>query len=164
VKPLPRSKSAAIQQSKKQTKDAQKDIFKKSPRYLQLSSVDPSLLSGNFLKLVNSLPKRHTVVLFQLRASHAPLNKHLYRIKRSPTPNCSNCNSGRHETTPHLLLDCPKFKLQRAWLRGKVKDKARNLSALLNDPKCIKHTLAFLQATERLTQTFGNINPPKDAV
>jgi hypothetical protein len=68
----------------------------------------------------------------------------------------------RQVTTPHLLLNCPQFEQQHTWLRGKIKDKARNLSALLNDPKYIKHTLAFLQATGRLTQTFGNINSPKN--
>ncbi|KAI9573119.1 hypothetical protein HD554DRAFT_1992212, partial [Boletus coccyginus] len=100
-----------------------------------------------FLKLTNELPKRHVAALFQLRTGHAPLNKHLFRIKMAPSPNCTYCNTGHHETVPHLLLDCHHFEPQRSWLRGKIKDKARNLSALLNDPKCVKHTLSFLQAT-----------------
>lgn len=60
------------------------------------------------------------------------------------------------------MLDCPHFNAQCSWLRGKLGDKAKELTSLFADPKYTKHTLNYIHATRRLESTFGDLTPPKN--
>ncbi|KAG2040391.1 hypothetical protein BDR03DRAFT_858064, partial [Suillus americanus] len=40
--------------------------------------------------------------LFQLRTGHVPLNKHLFRISKSPSPICSACHQ-KEESVYHFM-------------------------------------------------------------
>ena len=65
-------------------------------RLQRLNSLVPS---GNFTDLTDPLPRRHASALIQLHTSHAPLNHHLARIGKSPSPSCPNCHQGSDEET-----------------------------------------------------------------
>ena len=116
-------------------------------------------LPGNFLKLVDDLPKRHAAILFQLRTGHVPLNKHLHRISKVDSPKCPHCPNAT-ETVLHYLLECPKYTNARHCLRRALHRKARSLPSLLADPKCTKPVLAFIHATSCFQTTHGDLSPP----
>ncbi|KAH7903834.1 hypothetical protein BJ138DRAFT_972908, partial [Hygrophoropsis aurantiaca] len=98
--------------------------------------------------------------LFQLRTNHVPLNKHLFSIKGTAeepsSPLCPQCHLNE-ETVPHYLFACPAFRKQREALRRAIGRKAANLSALLNDPKCMPFLFKFIASTKRFENTFGNV-------
>ncbi|KAH7915844.1 hypothetical protein BJ138DRAFT_994581, partial [Hygrophoropsis aurantiaca] len=131
-----------------------------SPRYLHISRIDPSTPSNKFAKLVNSLPRRHASLLFQLRSNHAPLNKHLFRIKGTAdepeTPLCPACKE-KEETVHHYILACPSHRPARDAMNRALPWGKKNLPSLLSDPKCTRPLMKYIAATKRFEQTFGNV-------
>ena len=117
--------------------------------------------SNHYLKLVDDLPKRHAVILFQLHTGHVPLNKHLHRIQKLETPKCAHCQ-GRDETVLHYLLECPEYSEPRKQLKRALHRKVQNIAALLADTKCTKETLIFVHATRHFKLTHGNLDPPQE--
>jgi ribonuclease HI len=89
--PLPHSKSARIQAFNDKLKMEMQNAWQKSPRYTRMKRTDPSAPSNNFLKLTANLPRKLTSILTQLRTGHAPLAKHLHRIKKADSPLCPAC-------------------------------------------------------------------------
>ena len=156
---LPTSKSAVARTFASQTKALKKKIFESSPRAPSSHKIDPTLPSGNFLELVDDLPKRHAAILFQLRTGHVPLNKHLHCISKVDSPKCPHCPNAT-KTVLHYLLECPKYADARHRLRHALHRKARSLPSLLADPKCTKPVLAFIHATSRFQTTHGDLSPP----
>jgi hypothetical protein len=158
---LPISKSALKQQFQGEIRTEAAAIMKNSPRYARLHEIDESAPSKHFSKLVEKLPRRHSSLIFQLRTGHAPLNKHLHRIKKAPSPTCQQCHR-REETVHHFLLACPKYARHRLALQHEIGPQASHLKNLLNNQKCIKPLLRFIASTRRLEQTFGDVTPPAD--
>ena len=158
---LPISKSAKKQTFTAANNALHQRIFQSSPRALSTGQIDPTLPSPKFLKLIDELPKRHASIVFQLRTAHAPLNKHLHKIGKAESPHCPHCPN-RPETTLHFLLECPHYESPRAQLRRKLHRKARNISCLLAEGACIKHTLKYIHDTQRFQKTHGDLSPPPD--
>jgi hypothetical protein len=158
---LPHSKSVAKQDLNETLKTMKQDIFEKSKRAEYAHEIDRSLPSPAFLKLTQDDGKRHTAILFQLRAGHAPLNHHLHRITKAPSPNCNYCKTGK-ETIFHFMMECPYFRTQCTWLRRVTPSGALDLSALLSNPKVVWYTFKFLHATRHFEKTHGNLEPPKE--
>ena len=75
------------------------------------------------MKLTKLVNKKHTAVYTQLRTGHIPLNKHLFRFKRSDTDICLQCDSNCPETVHHYFFDCPKYVRERHTLRIKLGQK-----------------------------------------
>ncbi|KAG2117577.1 hypothetical protein DEU56DRAFT_717063, partial [Suillus clintonianus] len=61
--------------------------------------------------------------LFQLRTGHAPLNKHLFRIAKVPSPICQQCHR-KEETVHHFLIACPAYTQQRLTLQNEIGPRA----------------------------------------
>ncbi|KAG2157033.1 hypothetical protein DEU56DRAFT_717059, partial [Suillus clintonianus] len=116
--------------------------------------------SKHFATLIARLPRRHSSLIFQLRTGHAPLNKHLNRISKAPSPKCPRCT--RNETTHHFLIACPAYARHRIVLVDEIGTRAHELKYLLNHPDCIKPTLKFIAKTRRLETIFGDVTPPPD--
>lgn len=91
IKPLPHSKSALKQQRYDQLKNEGRTIMLDSPRYPLLKKIDDGTPSNRFQKLIAGLPRNQASLLMQLRTGHAPLNKHLHRIKSADSPLCPAC-------------------------------------------------------------------------
>jgi ribonuclease HI len=66
-------------------------LLKKSPRFSKLARIDPSILSKKFRDLVDGLNRRQQSILVQLRTGHTPLQSHLHKIQRAPSPTCPAC-------------------------------------------------------------------------
>ncbi|KAJ6561096.1 hypothetical protein DFH09DRAFT_829095, partial [Mycena vulgaris] len=110
---LPFGKSALALTHHRLLETTAKKQFSVSRRYPRIKLIDPTLPSNRFLKLTASLPRKHAALLFQLRAQHAPLSKHLHRLKKSPTPLCLCCGTV-DETVDHFLHFCPAHAAARS--------------------------------------------------
>lgn len=154
--PLPLSVSAIKQTHKADLVKQWKDNWSKSTRFERLTAIDPKIADCSFVKLARGLPKPCASILTQLRTRHIPLNAHLHRIGKRDLPDCKYC-VGVKETTHHYLLDCPRYANQRHTLRRKLGRKANSMTYLLSNPKATKHLIRFVDDTERLRETFGDL-------
>ncbi|KAG2046294.1 hypothetical protein BDR06DRAFT_899460, partial [Suillus hirtellus] len=91
---------------------------------------------------------------------HIPLNKHLHRISKAPSPLCPSCRE-RDESVHHYLLACPTYTRQRSAMRAELGPKAHQLKNLLNDNKCTKSLFKFIARTRHLLSSFGDVTPPE---
>lgn len=133
---LPDSISALKQWHQTKLKTMWSETWKKSPRYVRSSTIDPSMPSNNYIKLVATLSRRQTSILTQLRTNHAPLNQHLHRIGKSQSPHCLTCPD-KDETVMHYLLDFTQYVRERHILSNALRRKADSLSFLLNSETAI---------------------------
>ncbi|GFR57948.1 hypothetical protein ElyMa_001757600 [Elysia marginata] len=69
----------------------------------------PRCLSRCHKDSINSLERRDQVIIFRLRAHHAPVNAHLNRIQPMTFPVCHFCDAP-YETTTHLLFQCTSLQ------------------------------------------------------
>jgi len=92
---------------------------------------------------------------FQLKLGHGFLKSHLHRIGVTQS---NRCLCGKKETPKHLLLECPRYRTQRAVLEEKIRNQIRvkelNLPLLLHTKVGIESTLAFLKETKICTRTW----------
>ncbi|KIK42491.1 hypothetical protein CY34DRAFT_83463 [Suillus luteus UH-Slu-Lm8-n1] len=125
-----------------------------------MRTIDPSTPSSHFSNLIKDFPRRHCSLLFQLRTGHAPLNKHLHCISKSPTAQCLQCNE--HEgTVKHFLLVCLCYAQQCAALCQEAGTGMSQLCQLLNNEDFIKPLFCYIARTRRLEQMFGDVSPSK---
>ncbi|KAF5364572.1 hypothetical protein D9758_005527 [Tetrapyrgos nigripes] len=93
---LPASVSALKQQFHASLIERWEKDFTKSRRLQRFSAYEPRGVRSHFIHLTDKLSRRQTSILVQLHTGHVPLNSHLYRISRSETPNCPNCELSGH--------------------------------------------------------------------
>ena len=160
---LPISISAIKKGISKDIKMQTKAWWSSSPRFTKMNAIDPSLPSDEFLKILSSLNRRQTSLLTQLRTGHAPLNKHLHTIQKSPTPNCPQptCASAI-EDIHHLIFTCPRYIHARYHLTRYIGRKDFTLSNLLANKDTIDHTLTYLNSIGRFKNIFGDIAPVQE--
>ncbi|KAH9939718.1 uncharacterized protein BXZ73DRAFT_36246, partial [Epithele typhae] len=89
--------------------------------------------------------------LIQLRSGHAPLNAHLFRIKRADSALCPACKFAP-ETVLHYLILCPRWDSLRARHLSPCGRAARKVSALLSDSSLFPALFKFITATGRLSR------------
>ena len=76
--------------------------WKDSPRARLLDSIDNTAL---LKKYITGLDRRQASILFQLQTGHIGLNQHLFRIRKSDTPVCPNCQELLVvESVKHFIL------------------------------------------------------------
>lgn len=148
---LPNSLSAVRQEFNALTKREWKKQWTDSKRYDKLNRLDPKLPSKAFLTLIKDLPKAVSSLLIQLRTGHIGLNKHLFRINRSESPNCEHC-PGTSELVHHYLMECPRYIHQRHRLRRALRREANDMAFLLNNSRAIPHLVDFINSTKRLVK------------
>jgi len=133
--------------------------WKGSPRYQRISRIDSSLPSSRFLQLTCPLSRQQASLLLQLRTGHVPLNKHLHRIGKAPSPMCPECRV-EEESVLHFLLTCPTQTRRRlrAPLENAMGRDARNLGWILTNPKALPHLFKYIQGTRRLSMVFKEVD------
>ncbi|KAG2035757.1 hypothetical protein BDR03DRAFT_867388, partial [Suillus americanus] len=98
--------------------------------------------------------------LIQLCPGHIPLNKHLHRISRLPSPTHPACEE-REESVHHFLIACPAYARQRSIMKAELGMCANSLKGLLNKGKSIKAVLKYIARMKHLKNTFGDVSPLK---
>lgn len=157
---LPISKLAVKQCGYVAMKQEAKEVFELSPRHSMIKKIHNSAPSNKFQKLIFELPHHHASLLMQLRTGHAPLNKHLTKIKVADSPMCPACEQ-REETVHHYILMCEEYRTQRDALRARTTARMLNLCALLNHPKHVPHLFHYIAETRRLDNNFGDVTLPE---
>ncbi|KAG2065251.1 hypothetical protein BDR04DRAFT_1033291 [Suillus decipiens] len=122
-----------------------------------MTTIDPDILNRSFIKLTKFLPRRATSLLIGLRTGHIPLNRHLHRIKKADTPYCPHCPRIT-ETVHHLLIDCQHYAHARQALFNALGRNASSIQYLLSDQDATQDLVLFINATERLKATYGEIS------
>jgi ribonuclease HI len=156
---LPYSISALKQAQRQESSERWAHLWKNSPRYESTTNLDPSILTGSFISLVQHLPKRHISLMIWLHTWHISLNKHLHRIRKSPTPDCPHC-VGTEESIQHFLLSCPQYARERHILTNTLGRRALSIPFLLSNQKANAPLIRFINSTSRLKPTFGDVPPP----
>ncbi|EJD43310.1 hypothetical protein AURDEDRAFT_34350, partial [Auricularia subglabra TFB-10046 SS5] len=85
----------------------------------------------------------------QLRIGHAPLNRHLHRIKRHDHPTCDACGTAPESALSGGLLECPQYRSQRERMRHSLGRGYERLDALLSTATGITAVLKYIAATGR---------------
>ena len=156
-KPLPMSLSMLQQESKSRTQCCWAQHWKTSPHCHHIGGIDKSVLSKNWMKLINPLSHKQASIIMQLCISHIGLNKHLHHIKHSNTPYCSNCDENAIKDTHHFLFDCTGYQHERSILHRKLHRCMHDLSYLLMNPAATLPLLKYIHSTGCLKQTFGAV-------
>ena len=154
--PLPQSKPARIQAFNEKLKVIMKKAWAKSPRFDRMKITDPTAPSNNFLKLTVKLPRKLTSILAQLWTGHAPLAKHLHRIKKVDSPMCPACLQGP-ETVQHFMLYCPAHQAARQILRNRTGGRAIKLAELFTSAKSLRALFCFIADTGRFHSNLDRI-------
>ncbi|KAG2036498.1 hypothetical protein BDR03DRAFT_866086, partial [Suillus americanus] len=157
---LPLSILALIAAHKESTHARWGRLWHKSPRYNHINRIDPKILKCSFIKLTADFPKQLTGLYMALCLQHIPLNLHLNHISKAPSPHCPHCPATK-ETTPHFLIDCPKYHHKCHVLICSLGRKASSLPFLLSDSNATPHLVCFVNMTRRLRQTFGEVPLPR---
>jgi len=154
---LPRNVVSVRKTFKQQTMGRVRHLWTLSPRYRRLRNVDTDCQRPiTYQKLILPLSRMHSSILVQLRTQHVPLNVHLHRIKKIPSPSCPNCGHPS-ETVQHFLLRCPAYRNARSRLANKLGREAYHLAPLLSKKKCLPALMTFIRETGRLRHVFANI-------
>ena len=146
--PLPHSISALKQAHNERLKKLWRKEWTSSPHFHHMSSIDPSLPSKSFMKLIGGLQKRQAGLYTQLRTGHAPLNKHLHRFKRSDTPNCLQCGDTTPETVHHFLFTCPRYDREKFIMERDVGRKVYHTAYLLSNANAKTRLLRYINETK----------------
>ena len=158
---LPISTSALKQEHRKDLKKKWQKTWEKSKRHAHIATIDSMTPSKKYLKATRFMPKSRSGVIFQLRSGHIALNKHLYRIKRSDTPNCLQCDSAILESVHHFLFECPRYERERHILHCEVGRAASSTVDLLGTGEAVSEMLKFVKSTGRLSLKQGEVQPPQ---
>jgi hypothetical protein len=159
---LPMNKSAVRQDFLRGLHEDWKDIWSLSPRYTRIYAIDTSLPSSKFLELVDGCTRSQASLLMQLRTGRIALNRHLYKLSKIATPQCPHCPQ-EEETVRHVLFDCPSYRSARVQLRRSLRRRAHDLGFILSDRSARKPLFAFIHATGRFRNVYGDeLLPAKD--
>jgi ribonuclease HI len=132
--------------------------WRKCPQRERLAKFDARPPSKYVQKFYANLNRPDSSLVTQLRSGHIPLASYLHRIKAIDSGLCPRCQVP--ETVDHYLTKCERFSDQRSSLRKSIGRRPMCLSTLLGIPKMMKHTLAFVHATNRFPHLSRNhINP-----
>lgn len=135
--------------------------MRESPHNTHLQSIDQTAPSKNFAKRIADLPRKHRMLIFQLRTGHVALNKYLHHIAKVPSATCQECHA-HEETVHHFLLVCPRYARQRNTLSLEVGPHQLQVKYLLCHSKGIRATLKYIACTKRMEQVFGDVTPPEE--
>ena len=131
--------------------------LQKAPQWRKLHHINPSIPSKRYHMIADSLPRKNTSLLIQLRTGHALLNQHLFNMKLADTPICPACQDA-HEKVHHYLLSCPVYERHHQHLFYSLNRGSRSLTTLLSHPKAIEHLFKFITKMGRFKSTLRDLN------
>jgi hypothetical protein len=156
--PLPRSVTAARQCFRPSLQNLWRIKWMVSPRYARMAAIDDALPAKSFYKGIAGFTRAQTSLTMQLRTTHVPLNKHLYRIKKAQSPFCPAC-TGAEESVHHYLFECRAHEHARVGLRRRLGQRSKSMKELLGSHKAMVATLAYVATTKRLQAVVGDVTP-----
>lgn len=104
-----------------------------------------------------NMNREEIINICRMRIGHANVNSRLHYIKMYFTPICLNCTQGKIETIEHVILECPKYTIEREIFLKSIKNTHMNNTSkntLIQILKCkdfkiYKEINSFLNAIKR---------------
>ena len=131
-------------------------IWHGSKRHRRMQHTTGNLTPQQLRKLLLRRRRDEMSAIIQLRTGHAPLNKHLSRINKSPTDICQQCATAT-ESTRHYLLDCRAYQTQRHAMRTKLGRVRGSLEDILSTSTGHNQLIRFIATTKRLRTTWSQL-------
>jgi len=115
---LPNSASATKQHHLKQLKSRWKLTWLDSPRHCRFKQVDNSFPFTGYQKQQEKLTRQHASLMVQVWSRHFSLNSFLFKIGKSETRLCQECQVEQEEDPPvetvdHFIFHCNAYTNQR---------------------------------------------------
>jgi hypothetical protein len=152
---LPINKSAAKQHYRKATKKRWAEECANKHRFRRIHAIDPTAPLNQFMKLMEDCTRGQSSILIQLRTGKAPLNRHLYQMKRIDRPTCPHCPT-TEETVKHYLLECRHYWREQWEMRKEMGRRGYRLSNMLGNKQHKGAVLRYISATGRFKRTKEN--------
>src|SRR5207247_7578043 len=99
-------------------------------------------------KALKAFTKRSLSAYIQLKTGIGGLKTHLYTIRKATSNRCNRCNSGKSQTTSHLLLYCSAYMSRSDTVGGLRAAITKALGAHSGGTRvspivnCVSHTLS----------------------
>ena len=153
--PLPTSASALKQEYNANIKTKWSDSWNTSPRKPRLDQFGGTFPFGAFLKKLNSLTRKQSSIILQLRCGHFPLNAYLHKISKVESSRCQACAEHQEDDPPpesinHFLFDSPAHHDAREDLVNKIGRHRFHLSDIMSDTDRMKALVTYINRTGRL--------------
>jgi ribonuclease HI len=100
---------------------------------------------------IPDLPRRHQSAYIQLKTGIGYLQDYQYTIGNATDFRCTRCNSGRIQTTTHLVLSCKAYDKERSQMDEALKGLPLSLQTLFCTSKGKAALAGFLLDTEVCT-------------
>src|ERR1700678_198148 len=151
--PLPTSASAIKQEFMRKLKDRWAKEWEASPRRARVDQLGDKFPFTAFLGRTNSLTRKQSSMIIQIRSGHFPLNNYLYKIQKINSNGCTQCGEdqeGPPETVQHFVFDCPAHVAARNELTNKIGLNHFSFKDIMADTNRMKALITFINRTGRL--------------
>ncbi len=135
--------------------------FKQSPWYTRLHQLDPILPLKGYMTILTLLNCNQGAVLTQLQTGHVPLAQHLKWINKTDSPTCAYCKQ-HNKTVLHYLITCPAHHHTQDKITLKLGRGTLDINNLLSHLIAIIYLLQYIDNTEQLRKTFGQVRTTKE--
>jgi hypothetical protein len=124
-----------------------------SPRRARVDQFGDKFPFTAFLGRTNSLTRKQSSMIIQIRSGHFPLNNYLYKIQKINSNGCTQCGEdqeGPPETVQHFVFDCPAHVAARNELTNKIGLNHFSFKDIMADTNRMKALTTFINRTGRL--------------
>ena len=151
---LPTSASALKQAYVATLKDKWATLWGASPRKARLTQFGEAFPFNAFSKRLDSLTRKQSSIILQLRCGHIPLNVYLHRINRADSDRCLACYDEEEqvshpETINHFIFVCSAYSEARNELIDKISLNQFHLSNMMKDTNRLKALTTYINRTGR---------------
>ncbi|KAF5317968.1 hypothetical protein D9619_012015 [Psilocybe cf. subviscida] len=153
--PLPDSRTAARQTIRANIDQLAAGVWKRSPRHDRVTK-RLTLPDKKVYRSLETLPRKHASLITQIVTGHIPLAAHLFRIRKSESPQCPACHE-HEETVDHFIMHCPVHNTPRTQLLRGLNQSQRNITHLLTTKELRTRLLNYVAATGRMRSVYGDI-------
>ena len=152
--PLPASASALKQDFNSKLKYKWATMWESSPRRARIAQFGEAFPFSAFLKRLDSLTRKQSSTILQIRCGHFPLNAYLHRINKADSDRCNACYNDEEfisypETINHFIFDCQAHYEARNELINKIGLNYFHLSDIMADTDRLKALTTFINRTGR---------------
>lgn len=133
-------------------------LWRASPRYRRMRESCDRLSPRQLRRLLLSRRRDEMSTIVQLCTGHVPLDKHLHRINRSPSPICQRCGRAP-ESTRHYILECDGYTQQRHSLRVRLGRGSDRLRIILSTANGHQQLVRYVATTRRLEHGLSPEDP-----
>jgi ribonuclease HI len=96
------------------------------------------------IKTPRGLPREITSAFYSIKLQHGYFNSYLERFKKTDS---NLCSCYKVQSPKHLLLECPRYKIEREQLKETIQHRPITLPLLLHTKAGIEATIAFITST-----------------